>query len=326
MNFTKQNKQFDTNKILQSVISLGSERPEESNSRTDSIGDSPKIRVRYSGAARRRYKKQLQKEKEATETQTSSTEVMPNSKAEGIEAPVVTPKRVCPELSIPSPTDTHQSKRLKISDQESYVQAIKSIVKLALTLEDYPDKKLAAEECNMIRKLIRERILELPEDTKAPTFSGSWERDGALVFTCADEQSGNWLKRLSSDLKLGESSLRVLPLDELPKRHRVVVHVEEPDVSAEEVLRLLCKQNADLATSDWIVIRGSKSRDATNTHFACLVRDSSLEALKACNFRPFCGLGRATVKLLEKEHKRDSESVKETVEEAMAVFGAMVAE
>lgn len=316
MNFTKQNKQFDTNKVFQGVVSLGSERLEESNSRMDSIEDPPKTRVRYSGAARRRYKK-LQREKQTTEIQTSSIEIVPNFMAGGGETPTVTPKRVWPELSTPSPTDTHQNKRPKISDQGSYVQAIKSIVKLALTLEDYPDKKLAVEECNIIRKLIRERILELPEDTKVPTFSGSWERDGALVFICADEQSGNWLKSLSCDLKLGESSLRVLPLNELPKRYRVVVHVEEPDVSAEEALRLLCKQNAGLATSDWIVIRESKSKNATNTHFICLVRDPSLEALKTCNFRPFCGLGRAIVKLLEKECKRDSESVKETVEETI---------
>jgi len=305
-----QNNQSDVNKVLQGVVSLRSERLEESNSRTGSTENSPKVRVRYSGAARRRYKKQqLQREKEAA--QTSPIEVVPNSETGEEEAPAVTSKRARPELSTPSPTDI-QGKRPKISDQESY--APKGFVKLALTLEGYPDKRLGAGECSMTRKLIRKRILELPEDTKAPTFSGSWERDGALVFTCVDEQSGDWLKNLSSDLKLGENSLRVLSVDELPKRHRVVVHVEEPDVSAEEALRLLGKQNMGLATNDWIVIKGSESRDATSTHFACLIGDPSLEALKACNFRPFCGLGRATVRLLEKE---DSESVKETVEEVI---------
>jgi len=50
-------------KILQGMSSLGSERPEEFNS------GAPKTRARYSGAARRRHKKQLQREGEATKAQ-----------------------------------------------------------------------------------------------------------------------------------------------------------------------------------------------------------------------------------------------------------------
>jgi len=135
--------------------------------------------------------------------------------------------------------------------------------------------------------------------------------EGAYVFTCDDEQSGDWLESLSSDLKVGGNSLRVVPVEELLKRHRVV-HVKEPDLSAEEALRLLGRQNTGLATGDWIVTRGSVSRDATSTHFACLVGDQSLDALKSCNFRPCCSLGRASVRLPERECGRKSESVEET--------------
>jgi hypothetical protein len=94
-----------------------------------------------------------------------------------------------------------------------------------------------------------------------------------------------------------------MPVDELHKRHRVVFHVEEPDVTTGKVLSLLGRQNDILATSDWVVIRGSESRDAKSAHFACLVVDRSLEVLKNLNFRPFCGLGRATVRVLGKDQK-----------------------
>jgi len=92
----------------------------------------------------------------------------------------------------------------------------------------------------------------------------------------------------------------------------VVVHVEKPDLSAEEALRLLGRQNAGLATGDWIVTRGSVSMDATSTHFACLIGDQSLDALKSCNFRPSCSLGWASVRLLERECDRKPETVEET--------------
>lgn len=107
-------------------------------------------------------------------------------------------------------------------------------------------------------------------------------------FACDDEQSEDWLKNLSFELKVGEHSLHVVPVEELSKRHRVVVHGEKPDLSAEEALKL-GRQNTGLATGDWIVTSGSVSRDATITHFACLVGDQSLSALKFCNFKPYLG-------------------------------------
>lgn len=48
---------------------------------------------------------------------------------------------------------------------------------------------------------------------------------------------------------------------------------------------------------DWVIAKGSESRDATSTHFAALVGDGALRALKALNFKPYCGLGQATVRL-----------------------------
>jgi len=95
----------------------------------------------------------------------------------------------------------------------------------------------------------------------------------------------------------------------------VVVHVKKPDLTCdEEALRLLGRQNTGLATGDWIVTRESVSRDATSTHFVCLIEDQSLDSLESSNFRPCCNLGRASVRLLERECGRKSESVEGTTE------------
>jgi len=206
----------------------------------------------------------------------------------------------------PSPSEDRQGKKPKvIHDQGSYAQATKGLIRMALVLEGYPDKKLGAEEVGEVRRLVRGRILALPDDAPAPAFTGSWERDGALMFCCANQGSAEWLKSLSGEMKLGETPLRALPADELPRRHRVVVHVEEPDLTIEETIKFLDKQNTGLAAGEWVVIRGSTSRDAKSAHFAALVGDSSLEALKACGFRPFCGLGRASIRMLDKERREE---------------------
>lgn len=257
---------------------------------TDAVAgtsEDTKARVRYSGAARRRYKKQLLLE----------------GKGEGPLPGAV--KRTRKEAHTPSPGESHPGKRPKVADQESYAQVTKGILKVAVIPAGYPETKLGTNDTLLIRKLIRERILS-DRLNRAPSFTGSWERDGAMVFACQDEMSRDWLANAIALFKIGSTSLRVVPTEELPGRHRVVIHAEEPEATAKEIVDLLARQNEGLATKDWIVVRASESRDAKSTHFACLVDDRSLEALKNLGLRPFCGTGRASVKLLDKDRRMEN--------------------
>ncbi|EFN63407.1 hypothetical protein EAG_12816 [Camponotus floridanus] len=261
---------------FQGVASLGSERLEECNSEAVLPEDHPKTRVRYSGAARTATRNSF-RGRERPKTKSLSLKLIL----------VLGPAAVEPRLwRLNAPgwriTPIAPSILARVNDPRLMIKGADSAICTSeqracqTSLEDFPDKKLGVAECGLIRKMIRGRILELPEATKAPTFSGSWERDGAYVFVCDDEQSEDWLKSLSSDLKMEGNSLRVVPVDELPRCHRVVIHMDEPDLSAEETLKLLGRQNTGLTTEDWIVTRGSVSRDAT---FACLIDGQFLDVL-----------------------------------------------
>ncbi|XP_032678494.1 uncharacterized protein LOC116847514 [Odontomachus brunneus] len=92
--------------------------------------------------------------------------------------------------------------------------------------------------------------------------------------------------------------------DKLFKRHRIVVHVRDPKMSVKETLNFLDRQNGGLAASEWIVARGSESKNAASSPFSALTGDRMLEVLKDLNFKPFCGLGQVTVKVAsEKEQE-----------------------
>jgi hypothetical protein len=82
-----------------------------------------------------------------------------------------------------------------------------------------------------------------------------------------------------------------------------VVHVEDPDMTVKESLVLLDRQNEGLDTDDWVIARGSKSRDAANSHFTALIGDGPLEVLKAVSFKPYLGLGWETIMLSGKKCK-----------------------
>jgi hypothetical protein len=74
-------------------------------------------------------------------------------------------------------------------------------------------------------------------------------------------------------------------------------------MSVKETLELPDRQNKGLASSEWIVVRGNESRDSTSAHFTALIGDRPLVELKALNFKPYCGLGWATIKLPAKACK-----------------------
>jgi hypothetical protein len=207
-------------KALQEVTPVRSEQPGINTDAVIGPSKDPKARVRYSGAARRQYEKQMQKER-ATQAPPETSTSTPKDK--GGNVPTNAVKRARPEHCTLSPSDNHSGKRPKIADQGSYAQATKGLIRLVITLEGYPEKKLATKETSLIKKLIRGRILS-QVGTTAPTFTGSWERDGALIFACANKATRDWLSQITAETKIGENTLHVMPVDELPERHRVIIH------------------------------------------------------------------------------------------------------
>jgi hypothetical protein len=68
--------------------------------------------------------------------------------------------------------------------------------------------------------------------------------------------------------------------DELLKRYRVGVHVEE-------FFELPGRQNESLNTDEWVIARSGDCRDVTSSHFAALIGDRPLDVLKALNFKSY---------------------------------------
>jgi len=72
-----------------------------------------------------------------------------------------------------------------------------------------------------------------------PPRSPGWLRDGAIVFGCTNQESVDWLINLFGVIRVEDIPLRVLPANKPPKHHRVVLHVEETDLIAEETVKFL---------------------------------------------------------------------------------------
>ena len=106
--------------VLQGVATLCSERPKES--KKEDLGKEPAeaqpqepktIRIRYSGAARRRHKKQLQREagERAVQAGTQQTDAAAIPPGTGEQGPSRAAKRSRLDSSIPSPSGVQQTKK-----------------------------------------------------------------------------------------------------------------------------------------------------------------------------------------------------------------------
>lgn len=262
------------------------DKPQDGGSFGGTHSEVAKEKKKKSGAARRRQKKQKDGRDGDAPVSSGAT------------------KRPAPEHNTPSPSESSRDKRPRVSHPPSYALAATKAVRMALVPENYPDRKFEPEEELAARRLVRSGILLLPPGTRAPTFEGNWARDGAVIFACSNQETADWLKSQFSGVPLpGDNGiiLRVKPFEELPKRTRVVVHVDDPEITVGDALVFLDRQNVGLAASEWIVVRGSMKKEATGVHFAALIPDRSLEGLKACNNKPHCGVGRAAIKVLPKD-------------------------
>ena len=94
------------------------------------------------------------------------------------------------------------------------------------------------------------------------------------------------------------------PNDSLVYQRKVTAACAEVDQTlSSRALELLERQNKDLVSHEWVIMRVSESRDATSADSAALIGNRPLEALKALNFKPYCRLSRATIKLPIKSRK-----------------------
>jgi hypothetical protein len=206
--------------VLHGVATLCSERPKES--KKEDLGEEPDeaqpqepktTRIRYSGAAKRRHKKQQQREagERAVQSGTQQTDAAAIPPGNGKQGPSRAVKRSRLDSSIPIHSGVQKTKKPKVPEQKIYAQVAGGISRVAIVPMAYPGRKFDVKEVALLKGLMKGRILDLVKGTKAPIIQGTSDRDGAVIFNCADVQNVEWLKSLTTVLTIREGlQLRAL--------------------------------------------------------------------------------------------------------------------
>lgn len=194
-----------------------------------------------------------------------------------------------------NPSVNHLCKKSEVNDQQTNTQVTFDHCMITIVPIEFPKRKLSSKEVFAVRKLVKNRIYNMPNDARLPRFFCNNMLDGGIIFNCADKETGEWLSNLIPELTLDVGIQLGIRDKNISKRHRAVIQVKDPTLTIEKVLYLLEKQNEGLVTNDWIFV--SESRNAKSTRFFVYFEDSSLEVLEALKFKPFCALSRALIKV-----------------------------
>ncbi|XP_049768687.1 uncharacterized protein LOC126106448 [Schistocerca cancellata] len=186
--------------------------------------------------------------------------------------------------------------------------------RMLITLD--PDRKLEEKEIAQIKEALLD-ALEPLEDGYFPQFYGTSVAKGALVMSCANEQTKLWLERIVPDLKPWKGAkLLVKPKGEVALGTKVLLKTPKLFAKTEpkKILQMLGTQNKTLDTSLWKNV--SVTSEATGQTLVFMVDDQSLEAIRALDNKVYLGLGNVDLVIVnEEDGKQTSADTDEKNEE-----------
>ncbi|XP_049843157.1 uncharacterized protein LOC126294974 [Schistocerca gregaria] len=166
-------------------------------------------------------------------------------------------------------------------------------MRLAVVLEGFPNDKMTEEQAEVLETALIEKIN--PTEKGEPIqFSETQYENGGLVFTCVNKATKAWLHSIVSKISpWSGAKLRVGQAEVTLKGTKFVLWVMMGmnKRTNRQILDLFQKQNEDLSTSEWKIIRRVAESDKKE-RLTLWVDDKSSEHLKAHNFKLFLGLAR----------------------------------
>ncbi|PNF41280.1 hypothetical protein B7P43_G01460, partial [Cryptotermes secundus] len=137
---------------------------------------------------------------------------------------------------------------------------------------------------------------------------------GALIYICADQQSGQWLIRAIDNHRL-QSGTRLKATDarNLPKPVKVALRTRDKIAqNQEELLKWIADLNPGLHTENWRVL--DKQSESKGQRLILFIDRDSYTIIQRTGYKIFTGLSQGTVKVLDDpEVRRRAEPVTDTV-------------
>lgn len=272
----------------------------ESAATANNIAVFRKRRKKLSGAARKR----MRRERERAQAAQLSYSVSQTSSETWCSGRAGVKRRA----SFDSDSSFDLRKKLRMNQNRAETCDGRAVLLTrAIVTEAYPEEVITPEEFTKLREAFCKEIREIQEDF-VPKFLGtSMLRNGAVVLTCADEPSLNWLVERIGHISPWEGAkLRVVGLDAL-RQYKAVAWIPGPAASSAKIMALLEKQNSGLRTSSWQIIAENVAASENGRNIIFSIPESSVHFLRTLNFKLFFGLEEIVIKIERQEETASDE-------------------
>lgn len=134
-------------------------------------------------------------------------------------------------------------------------------------------------------------------------FGSAYSYKGVKVITCANKESLDFLVQTISNLDnlWDGSQLSAVSIADIPYTATLTAWIPPPQIDAEHILKILEKQNPNLQTSNWKVIKSSSSSEKGGQTIHVIADKEGESYLKQCNGKLNFGLGSIRFRLEKKK-------------------------
>lgn len=200
------------------------------------------------------------------------------------------------------PSTSAQDREARKKPRPSYAETSTGI-KMAVVPVAFPEARLTDEQGESLQEQLIEHVL-IAGDPGLQFLRRSIE-NGALIVTCGNESTREWLLGMASELNLEggvESGSGVIVGDykDLLRSTKILIKTPKSKILAQrdpkELLKQIEKQNQVLSTAGWRIV-GNKKEEVHQT-IILIIDEMSAQELKASGWRVFLGLDRVPVRTL----------------------------
>jgi hypothetical protein len=161
--------------------------------------------------------------------------------------------------------------------------------KIAIFRETYPEDKITEEAQDSILEILGEALRRISLE-ELPHLKSYRLKGGSLIYTCVDQQSGQWLIKTTDNHRLGSGGrLKATEAKNLPKPVKVALRVKENVArNQEELLQWIEQLNPGLHTEYWRVL--DKQPDPKGQRLILLTDRDSYNTIKRTGYKILTGL------------------------------------
>ncbi|PNF41014.1 hypothetical protein B7P43_G08808 [Cryptotermes secundus] len=213
------------------------------------------------------------------------------------ETPTGTFKRPRSEGSTPTELARALKRPRDSKGSGTYKEALANI-KVAIFKETYPEDKLTEGDQDSILEELGQALCRTPLG-ELPHLKPYRLEGGALLYTCADQQSGQWLMRTIDNHRLKSGArLKITDTKNLPKPVKIAIRTKDKVVqNPDELLKWIGNLNPGLYTESWRIL--DRKSEPKGQRLILLIDRDSLSVIKETGYRVYTGLSQGTVRVLQ---------------------------